>query len=98
MGCEPAAIKSPEPDITQLRRVSAVRLLVVSTTNAANAKQTAGDGAANTRDQRKVRHAQRQELLDARDQAYPIEVTRHHSLASIREKYTNNQSDKEKDE
>lgn len=89
MGCEPAAIKSPEPDITQLRRVSAVRLLVVSTTNAANANQTAGDGAANTRDQRKVRHAKRQELLDAGVQAYPVEVTRTHSLAQIREKYPN---------
>ncbi|MDN6638014.1 MAG: lysine--tRNA ligase [Yaniella sp.] len=61
----------------------------MSTTNAANANQTAGDGAANTRDQRKVRHAKRQELLDAGVQAYPVEVTRTHSLAQIREKYPN---------
>src|SRR5699024_12005560 len=59
------------------------------TTNAANAKQTAGDGAANTRDQRKVRHAKRQELLDAGIQAYPVEIERTHSLAQIREKYPN---------
>lgn len=61
----------------------------MSTTNAANANQTAVDGAANTRDQRKVRHAKRQELLDAGVQAYPVEVERTHSLAQIRQKYPN---------
>ncbi|MGO1537720.1 MAG: lysine--tRNA ligase, partial [Yaniella sp.] len=63
--------------------------MVVSTTNAANANQTAVDGAANTRDQREVRHTKRQELLDAGIQAYPVEVARTHSLAQIREKYPN---------
>ena len=41
----------------------------------------------NTRDQRKVRHAKRQELLDAGTAAYPVEVARTHTLAAIREQY-----------
>ena len=61
------------------------RLLDVSTTNAANANTS--DGATNTRDQRKVRQAKRQELLDAGAQAYPVAVARTHSLAEIRQKY-----------
>ncbi len=55
------------------------------TTNTANANTS--DGATNTRDQRKVRQAKRQELLDTGAQAYPVEVARTHSLAEIRQKY-----------
>lgn len=58
-------------------------------TNAANANQPAVDGANSTRDQRKVRQAKRQELLDAGLQAYPVEVERTHTLAQVREKYPN---------
>lgn len=65
------------------------RLLGVSTTNAANANPSDAEGATNTRDQRKVRQAKRQELLDAGIQAYPVAVDRTHSLAEIREKYPN---------
>src|SRR5690625_3489918 len=54
-------------------------------TNAANTNTS--DGATNTRDQRKVRQAKRQEFLDAGTQAYPVEVARTHSLAEIRQKY-----------
>lgn len=61
----------------------------MSTTNAANASQTAVDGATNTRDQRKVRQTKRQELLDAGNQPYPVEVARTHTLAQIREQYPN---------
>lgn len=41
----------------------------------------------NTRDQNLVRRTKRQEILDAGDQPYPVEVTRTHSLAQVREKY-----------
>src|SRR5699024_8609812 len=63
------------------------RLLDVSMTNAANTKTS--DSATNTRDQRKVRQAKRQEFLDAGTQAYPVEVARTHSIAGIRQEYPN---------
>lgn len=63
------------------------RLLDVSTTNTSNTSPSAVDTAEHTRDQRKVRQAKRQELLDAGQQAYPVEVDRTHSLADIRAKY-----------
>jgi len=59
----------------------------VSTTNTSNTSPSTVDDVENTRDQRKVRHAKRQELLDAGMQAYPVEVDRTHTLAEIREKY-----------
>jgi len=59
----------------------------VSTTNTSNTSPSTVDDVENTRDQRKVRHAKRQELLDAGVQAYPVEVERTHTLAEIREKY-----------
>lgn len=76
-------------DTTKPNQGYQARLLVVNTTNPANASPTAVDGAENTRDQRKVRRAKRQELLDAGAQAYPVAVDRTHSLAQIREKYPN---------
>lgn len=59
----------------------------MSTTNTSNTNPSTVDDVENTRDQRKVRHAKRQELLDAGVQAYPVEVERTHTLAEIREKY-----------
>ena len=59
----------------------------MSTTNTSNTSPSTVDDVENTRDQRKVRHAKRQELLDAGLQAYPVEVDRTHTLAEIREKY-----------
>ena len=59
----------------------------MSTTNTSNTSPSTVDDVENTRDQRKVRHAKRQELLDAGVQAYPVEVDRTHTLAEIREKY-----------
>lgn len=59
----------------------------MSTTNTSNTSPSTVDDVENTRDQRKVRHAKRQELLDAGMQAYPVEVDRTHTLAEIREKY-----------
>ena len=59
----------------------------MSTTNTSNTSPSTVDDVENTRDQRKVRHAKRQELLDAGMQAYSVEVDRTHTLAEIREKY-----------
>ena len=59
----------------------------MSTTNTSNTSPSAVDDVENTRDQRKVRHAKRQELLDAGTAAYPVEVARTHTLAAIREQY-----------
>lgn len=59
----------------------------MSTTNTSQTNPSAVDDVANTRDQRKVRQAKRQELLDAGLQAYPVEVARTHTLAEIRDKY-----------
>ncbi len=59
----------------------------MSTTNTSKSSPSTVDDVENTRDQRKVRQAKRQELLDAGMQAYPVEVDRTHTLAEIREKY-----------
>lgn len=59
----------------------------MSTTNTSKSSPSTVDDVENTRDQRKVRQAKRQELLDAGMQAYPVEVARTHTLAEIREKY-----------
>ena len=59
----------------------------MSTTNTSKSSPSTVDDVENTRDQRKVRQAKRQELLDAGLQAYPVEVDRTHTLAEIREKY-----------
>lgn len=59
----------------------------MSTTNTSQTSTPAVESAANTRDQRKVRQAKRQELLDSGQQAYPVAVERTHTLAEIREKY-----------
>ncbi len=58
----------------------------MNTTNTSETKTTV-DAVENTRDQRKVRQAKRQELLDAGQQAYPVAVERTHTLAQIRHKY-----------
>ena len=59
----------------------------MNTTNTSKSSPSTVDDVENTRDQRKVRQAKRQELLDAGLQAYPVEVDRTHTLAEIREKY-----------